>query len=126
MKTKDPSQIHFPETKMSRLFLVLLTFGSALIITALITGNYGLISIVFFPSGLLALLPDKLAEGVFGRGPAGTGFEGEVAGIPLVAALYVGLALAVILSRNQRIVRIMYFTFVIFLIANIAGCSVAG
>ena len=123
MQTNNPRGIHFPETKIAKFLLVLFTFALALIITAFITGNFDLIAIVFFPSGLLALLPDRLADGIFGRGSTGTGFGGEVTGISFVALLYLGLSSTFVFAKNQRAIRVAYFTFVILLIANIAGCS---
>jgi hypothetical protein len=125
MKTDSTLPIRFFERRQDKTKLVVVTFTTALIITAMILkvnsesiagGFYAII----FPMGLFWLLTES------------PGYEGGGIGMLFMFSffsflgwvLYAWLTMSVVRATKPRTALILYVLLVFLLVANIAGCTI--
>jgi hypothetical protein len=92
--------------------------------TFVLTLPYSIFSIFFypllkFPTGLLFLAGNTLdIEEIYWQ-------QADIPSL-LVWMLYIGMAIAIVRSKTEKTVRILYIMLVLLLILNVAGCQIIG
>ena len=114
MKSKTLARIGFPESRESRLVLVLATILAAITLTGVITDNFQLsfLGLIFFPAGLTAFFQilDSLGDRIL--------FLGWFA--------YLLLSGLIIRAQKRRTAIMLFVLLVLMLLANVRGCASQG
>jgi hypothetical protein len=113
----------FLENRKSKIGLILAAYVIALVVMVVLIYNRWsasdiAVAVVMFPLGLSIFLAP-----VFGKLWELLPGDGKTIAAALTSYLiYIGLAVAMVRTRNWRIMGILYIIFIILLIANVSSC----